>query len=552
MNRFVCGRADGWTRRAMVKTMGIAGLAAPGIAGSLGGAWAQSTLPFPAEDARAKPGGVLRIGMPVAPMVDPALTADPILGNQFRPVVETLSLIGPDNIAREMLATGWKASSDLTTWDLTLREGVFWHNGEELIADHIAWNIRRWFDREASPGGPTGLNTIAALSEDRDGKTILSPGAVEVTGPYELRLRLREPVLSVMEDLARPATAICHPSFRPPFSANTLGTGPFSLEEITPGEACILERVDVMATGDPFRYWGEPVYLDEIHFYDPSSLFESGPDAAVEAYGAGDVDVIAAVQANQFEAVRGLEADISTVGTATTFACRMNVNEPPFTSRRVREAIVRSIDNAAVKNRVLGEIGEVGANQLVAPVQPDSSGSVPPSRDLDEARELLAEEGFPNGLFITLDVRADASRQERVICEAIRDQVAEAGIRLTLRAMPSAEFDASARTAPFAARRWQHRTLGAQTLLEAARPGGLIHETGFVDSDFDEALGQALATRDLRRRRTRLARAEKLLQDAFLFIQPLYFPVHMAASARLQGIGGHPDRQIPFHRTWIE
>ena len=44
------------------------------------------------------------------------------------------------------LLESWSPSEDLKTWTLKLRSGVKWSNGEDLVADHIVWNIQRWLD----------------------------------------------------------------------------------------------------------------------------------------------------------------------------------------------------------------------------------------------------------------------------------------------------------------------------------------------------------------------------------------------------------------------
>ncbi len=44
------------------------------------------------------------------------------------------------------LLESWTPSDDLKTWTLNLRKGVKWSNGEDMVADHIVWNIQRWLD----------------------------------------------------------------------------------------------------------------------------------------------------------------------------------------------------------------------------------------------------------------------------------------------------------------------------------------------------------------------------------------------------------------------
>jgi peptide/nickel transport system substrate-binding protein len=172
-----------------------------------------------------------------------------------------------------MLMESWKPSADLKTWTLTVRDGVMWHNGEELNAEHVAWNIRRWSD-PALGSSNFGLSTFAALTEptgekDSKGRPLRRPikNGVEVLDSRTLRLNLGQPVLSVAEDCGEFCTLVVHPSFKAPLSRNPIGTGPYTLAELRVGDRCILKRVLKTTDGKDFRYWGGEVYLDEIHFY---------------------------------------------------------------------------------------------------------------------------------------------------------------------------------------------------------------------------------------------------------------------------------------------
>jgi peptide/nickel transport system substrate-binding protein len=94
-------------RRAFVRLatlFGVAAGAAYAMAGLAGPAMAGGTLPFPADDPAAKRGGKLRVGQMVARMQDPATYNWTEMANQTRPILEYLTMLGPDNVVRPMLA----------------------------------------------------------------------------------------------------------------------------------------------------------------------------------------------------------------------------------------------------------------------------------------------------------------------------------------------------------------------------------------------------------------------------------------------------------------
>ena len=222
------------SRREFVRIAALLGVAAPAaykLAGSTPAFAEAANSPFPAPDANAKRGGILRVAMQVQKMEDPATYAWAEMSNQTRHILEYLAMTGPDNVTRPMLAESWEVSEDLKTWTFNLRRGVKWHNGDAFVADHVVFNVKRWLDPQLGSAN-IGLSTFAAMLEetgekDGEGNPIKRTieGAVEAVDSHTVRFNLSRPVLSVPEDLYNYPTAIAHPSFTAPLSDNAIGTG---------------------------------------------------------------------------------------------------------------------------------------------------------------------------------------------------------------------------------------------------------------------------------------------------------------------------------------
>ena len=520
------------------------GLTAPPMAGS--------TLPFPAVDPAAKRGGKLRVGQMVGRMEDPATYSWTEMANQTRPILEYLAMVGPDNVVRPMLAESWTPSADLKTWTLQVRSGVMWHNGEALTAEHVAWNIRRWAD-PALGSSNFGLSTFAALTQvtgekDAKGRAVRKPlpDAVEVLDSHTVRLNLAQPVLSVAEDCAEYSTLIAHPSFKSPFSRQPMGTGPYTLAELRVADRCILKRVTKTTDGKDFHYWGGDVYLDEIHFFN----YEQENQTA--ALATGDVDAIYELTVEQLELARSIpNAQISSVETAQTLCCRMQVDVKPFNDIRVRRALVKAADNAAIKQLVFGEHGSVANNFHVAPIHPEYFPLPPAVRDVAGAKQLLREAGYDRGIDITIVVGNNDGPWQQAACEALRDQVKEAGINLAIDVVPATKYWEVWNKVPFGATSWSHRPLGTMALAEAYRSGASWNETHFSDAEFDKALADAEATLDVAQRKAKMQRVEQTLRDAAIIIQPFWRPVFVLASSKVHGYRAHPARQMQLTKVWM-
>lgn len=540
------GRMD---RREFIRVAALLGVSA-GAAYAMAGvpvpaAAQESNLPFPEADANAKSGGILRVAMQVQKMEDPATFSWVEMSNQARHIIEYLAMTGPDNITRPMLAESWSASDDLKTWDIKLREGVMWHNGDELVAEHIVWNVERWLDPDLAAGGVVGLSTFSAMVEEKDGKKVPIAGAVEAVDKYTVRFNLKQSVLSVAEDCYNYPTAILHPSFTAPLSDNPIGTGPFTLAENVVGERCILKRITKTTDGKDFTYWGGDVYLDEIHYYN----FDE--DNMLTAYASGDVDAVYEVSVEQLEFAKALDAELLAAQTAQTLCCRMQVDKEPFTDLKVRQAVVKSVDNAAIKNLVYPEGGDVGQNHHVAPIHPEYFELPPLQRDVEGAKALLAEAGHENGIDLTIDVGNTDGPWHQTVAEAMRDQMQEAGIRLNINVLPPSKYWEIWTETPFGATAWTHRPLGTMVLSLGYRTGVPWNESHYANAEFDKALDDAEATLDVEERRAKMENIERMLQDDAVMIQPLYRPVYTLASGRVHGYPAHPTQYHQFNRVWI-
>ena len=544
------GRMD---RREFVRVaalLGTSAAAAYALAGLPAPAFAATSLPFGPDDPQAKTGGILKFAMQVQKMEDPANYSWVQMSNQTRHTLEYMAMTGPDNVTRPMLAESWTAAEDLKTWTFNLRKGVMWHNGDELVADHIVWNINRWLDPKTASSN-VGLSVFAAMVEetpekDAKGKPInrMVKGAVEAVDKYTVRFNLKKAVLSAAEDLYNYPTAIVHPSFKPPLSDNMIGTGPFELAELKVGDKCILKRVKKMKDGKDFTYWGGKVYLDEIHYYN----FES--DNQLSAFASGDVDGIYDFTVEQMDLAKSLDGAIHIARTAQTICCRMRVDQKPFSDKRVRQAIVKSVDNAAVKKLIYPEGGDVGENHHVAPVHPDYAALPPLKRDIAEAKKLLKEAGFENGIEVTIDVGNTDGPWHQTACEAMRDQMKDAGITLKINVMPAAKYWEIWDKTAFGCTAWTHRPLGTMVMSLGYRTGVPWNESHYSNPEYDKALDAAEATLDVGARKVKLAVAAKILQDDAVMILPLFRPIYTIVGKNVHGYEGHPTQYHQFAKVW--
>jgi peptide/nickel transport system substrate-binding protein len=521
-------------RREFLRTATLLGLAAPVAYGIVGRVLGESAIPRARAQGTPQKGGILRVGMEVQKMDDPATYSWVQMSNQTRHIAEYLAITGPDNVTRPMLAESWEASDDLKTWTFHLRQGVLWHNGEEFVADHVVWNVERWRNPDLGSSN-IGLSTFASMD------------SVEAVDKHTVRFNLNKPVLSAPEDCYNYPTAILHPSFKPPFSDNPIGTGPYTLgEPLAVGDRCILKRITQTADGKELKYWGEEPYLDEIHYYHYDA------DNQLTAFASGDVDTIYSFGIEQYDFAEALGAEIVAAQTAQTLCCRFKVTEPPFDAPKVRQALLKAADNAVYTDLVFQGRGEVGENHHVSPIHPEYFKLPMVERDVEGAKQLLEEAGHGSGLEISIDVGNTDGPWHQTVCEIWRDQLKDIGVTLNINVMPASKYWEIWDKTQFGATSWTHRPLGTMVLSLGYRTGVPWNETSYANPEFDAALDDAEATLDVEARQAKMEKVEKILQDDAVMLQPVWRPVFTIITAQVKNYPAHPTQYHQFNQVWLE
>ena len=555
------GRSD---RRSFLRTVCLLGVSAP-VAYAMAGRILGERLVDPLRAQQAgtpRMGGTLRVSMPVPEIRDPAVFDWTQKSNCARHMIEYLTYTGPDNVTRPYLAERWEASDDLRTWTFHLRRGVKWHNGDEFNADDVVFNFTRWLDPRT---GSSNLGLFSAMTEEYDtgeknedgtpkmGRRMRA-GAIERVDDYTVRLHLNQPVLSIPENLYNYPTGIVHREFEDrggDLLKWPVGTGPYTIAEFAVGEKCILRKVERPYWGrdldDPVI--GGPIYLDEIHYYDHGSV----SPAQLAAFRSGQVDMTYDLDKDSLriaEAIPG--AVIYEAVTAQTGVARMQVDVEPFTDRRVRRAIQLCCDPSVFPKLVYFGRGMEGEHHHVAPIHPEYFPLPRPRQDYEEARRLLREAGFENGLRLSIDVGNTAGPWEQQVCEILREQLKPAGITLDINLMPTQQYWEIWDKTPFGFTAWTHRPLGTMVLSLGYRCGVPWNESHYCNPEFDRALDEAEATLDVEERRRKMERVQRILQEDAVIVQPLWRPVFFVASKKVRNLHAHPTQYHQFHRVWIE
>ncbi|MFY7960897.1 MAG: ABC transporter substrate-binding protein [Elsteraceae bacterium] len=302
------------------------------------------------------------------------------------------------------LATRWTVSGDARTYRFTLRDGLRFHDG--TICDAAA--VRFCLERMARPDMGATLGAPGVYAQYLAGMT------VEVFSPLDLQVTLAEPIADLFDILVYghivSPTAI--EAAGDDLPARAVGTGPYRLESYEPGE-----KLTVRAFSD--HYAGPPAY-DQITWI----RGESAADR-LEKLIDGRADVANALDHAAWDA-SGVTRHDYLAPTAIIFL--LNAQRGPGADPRVRLALNLAIDRAALVQEVLHGAGQP-LHGFVSPVHVGADPDAPPfARDLTEARRLLAEAGYGDGLTLQLFCPTRLPDEAQELAAAVGRQLAEVGV----------------------------------------------------------------------------------------------------------------------------
>ena len=343
-------------------------------------------------------GGTLRIALPAdvtsldlhkTSRGDDAL----VVGQWFN---ATLVTQNADGEYIPYLAESWEFSDDGLTWTFHLRDDVMFHNGDPVTAHDFVWTYERALDPDlASPGAGRRLT----------GMTFEAPD------DYTLVFNFPAPAISLLQFMnwgyMAPMSQRAVEELGAEYELNPVGTGPYKVVEVRPGEGVAMERWDEYNWGPEFFDGANtgPYNFDRIEF---SILPEEA--TRIAALESGDIDYVNGIS-NPLD-VAILEAAGVTVQQAPFGQVRMiyiQNHVPPFDDALVRQAL-----NYAVNREEITQIVTDGADQISrGPISPGMLGYDPAIEeqcgyhfDLDRAKELMQEAGYTygdDGMLITPD-----------------------------------------------------------------------------------------------------------------------------------------------------
>jgi peptide/nickel transport system substrate-binding protein len=305
-----------------------------------------------------------------------------------------------DNEKKEMvpgIASDWGLSDDGLTWTFTIREGVRWHDGSELVPEDVLWTLQHHFGPQANEyATDTGAASISRMVD-----------RVELSGPNEVSLITKKPITNLADRVSEaggysfhvmPERELLHDETEElAYDSNPIGAGPMGLEEHIPAQVMKFDRFD------DFYYQPKNGFPEDKRVkFQSLDLFLVPEEATrVAALRSGEADIVPASLPTREQVEAGGGRLVFSPEGVYVWALLMGCYEPqhPCNDKRVRQALDYAIDKKAIQSFMGGpEVFQIKGWTFATPSTIGYTPELDPwPQDVAKARQLLADAGYPEG-----------------------------------------------------------------------------------------------------------------------------------------------------------
>lgn len=344
-------------------------------------------------------------------------------------VYDKLLELDEENEPQPLLADSIDAAADNTSFTLTVRDDVQWHDGEPFTADDVSFSVDYYKKHTIADSAPQ-LQDVESVTADGDQVTFTLTSA-DPEFPKRLLADMRILPQHIWESIDDPETATAE---------QAVGTGPYRLVSYDKDQGYEFEANGDYAMGEP--------KIDTIQV-----KIVPQQQTALAGLRTGEIamssQTVPEEQAAGLEGQEGISIARGPGFTSTLLA--FNNERAPFDDPQVRNAIGAAIDTEALVETVLRGRGAVGSAGFWHPDAPGGE-QIEHEYDTGAATALLDEAGAepgPDGIQVldgkpmTFELLVQASNPQRIrVAELIRDMLEEVGIGISVASMDSDSVDA--------------------------------------------------------------------------------------------------------------
>ena len=351
-----------------------------------------------------------------AKSLDPHASNDNPSSNIRVQIYDRLMDLDENGVPQPMLAESWERPDDKTII-FHLRKGVKFHNGDEMKASDVKFSLER------------------ALASPEVSHILAGINSVEVIDDYTVKVTTEKPMAAILNNLSHITIAILSERATKEagdkFGQNPVGSGPYKFVSWQSGDRVTLEAFP--------EYWqGEAPVKNVVY---RNIVEETNRTIGLET---GELDIIYDIQGLDKNKLRDDERFVLIEGPQVSMTyLGFNMKKAPYDNPKVREAISYAIDQKPIIDTVFLGAGEA-ANSIIGPNVWGYYDVEKYTQDIEKAKALLAEAGYPDGFKAKIWVNDNPVRRDTAVI--LQDQLKQIGIDLAIETVEWGAFlDGTAR-----------------------------------------------------------------------------------------------------------
>lgn len=458
----------------------------------------------------------------IAVTADPT-SLDPHVGKEIVAVILTnnifatlLKLTSEGEVA-PYVAESWK-EIDSKTYEFKIREDIKFHDGSKLTAEDVKFSLDR------------------AIESSYVSFIVNYIDSVDLIDEYNIRINLNSPYSGALINLTVPFAAIVPKAVVESnpngFLEHPIGCGPYEFVEWSQGN-----QMKMKAFKD---YFEEPAKTENV-------TFRIIPEASQRtiALENGEVDLVYDLAFNDISIIKENEnLKLFESPSLNAWYVSMNVEDETLSNKLVRQALRYAVDPQAIIDSVLYGAGTV-SNSVIPPAAINYYKDAKYyTQDIEKAKQLLAEAGYPNGLELSLAVAEDVNRV--AVCQVLQEQLKQIGVNVKIDIHDASTYYEHANKSEFqlAFYFWicsaGHADYSYSSLLHSSQKGAGGNRSFFDNPEVDKLIEEARQTMDREEIEKCYQQIEEIVYDESPNINLCYTNLIVAARNNVEGFIMHP------------
>ena len=471
-------------------------------------------------------GGSLSIGLENdLPGLDPLVFASFNEKQAGFTVYDTLLDIDDKGKLVPKLAERFESAPDATSFKLTLRSGVKFHDDTPCDAAAVVAHFNRLMDPKLRYRWAADLAGIAKI---------------EATGPLEVTITMKSPSAQFPAVLADVSGMVVSPTavkkYGDNYLANPVGTGPFVFKEWRRGSHIVFTRNT--------QYWKGPVHLEEV-------VLRAMPDTETRmaSLKAGDLDIVMNAPAKDVIEARGAKKlTVLDAGSLGSTFVMINMSQPDVSDLRVRQALAHAIDRDTLNKVVNKGLAKVATTPFGSGLAPHEQVEGYPKYDPAKAKQLLAQYGKP----VKLKFSSSNAPLSLLSAQAIQQMWKKVGVESEIVPYDSVQLvrTAGLREYQVMGYRWQGGIDPDRNVYNFFHSKGTANRTGYSNPEMDKLLDAGRATTDPAQRLSTYRQVNNLLARDLPYLYLAYFNNISLANPAVKGLAPIADGIIRPGEVW--